>query len=48
MKSKPYMALRSNEDDAMQYAVVDGPSDNFAVVDIKTAIEIGGGYKWAF
>jgi hypothetical protein len=27
-------------------AVVDGPNDNFAVVDIVTAIELGGGYVW--
>lgn len=26
--------------------VTDGPSDNFAVVDLNTAIELGGGYKW--
>jgi hypothetical protein len=26
------------------YAVVDGPSDNFAVVDLRTAIELGCGY----
>jgi len=26
------------------YAVVDGPSDNFVVVDLRTAIELGCGY----
>ena len=26
--------------------VTDGPSDNFAVVDLKTAIELGNGYSW--
>ena len=26
------------------YAVVDGPSDDFAVVDLRTAIELGCGY----
>jgi len=26
-------------------AIVDGPEDNFAVVDLKTAIELGGGYE---
>ncbi len=27
--------------------VVDGPENDFAVVDVNTAIELGGGYKWA-
>jgi hypothetical protein len=26
------------------FAVVDGPSDDFAVVDLRTAIELGCGY----
>lgn len=26
------------------YCVVDGPSDNFAVVDLSTAIDLGQGY----
>ena len=29
------------------YAVVDGPDDNYAVVDLSTAIELGSGYKIA-
>ena len=29
------------------YAVVDGPEDNFAVVDLSTAIELGFGYQIA-
>ena len=29
------------------YAVVDGPEDNFAVVDLDTAIELGFGYQIA-
>lgn len=29
------------------YAVVDGPDDNFAVVDLMTAIELGFGYQIA-
>ena len=28
------------------YAVVDGPTDNFAVVDLDTAIDLGLGYEW--
>ena len=28
------------------FAVVDGPEDGFAVVDLNTAIELGGGYTW--
>ena len=27
------------------YAVIDGPSDNWAVVDLLTAIEFGNGYQ---
>jgi hypothetical protein len=26
--------------------LVDGPDDNFAVVDLQTAVELGGGYRW--
>lgn len=29
------------------FVVTDGPENNWAVVDLKTAIEIGSGYKWA-
>ena len=29
------------------YAVVDGPDDDFAVVDLMTAIELGFGYQIA-
>jgi len=29
------------------FCVVDGPEDNFAVVDLATAIDLGGGYRWA-
>ena len=29
------------------WCVVDGPEDNFAVVDLETAIDLGGGYRWA-
>ena len=29
------------------YAVVDGPEDSFAVVDLSTAIELGFGYQIA-
>jgi hypothetical protein len=27
------------------YCLVDGPSDNFAVVDLSTAIDLGNGYQ---
>jgi hypothetical protein len=29
------------------YVLVDGPSDDFAVVDIKTAIDMDAPYEWA-
>jgi len=28
------------------YVVCDGPEDDFAVMDIESAIEMGMGYKW--
>lgn len=29
------------------WVVIDGPADDFAVVDLGTAIEMGVGYSWA-
>jgi hypothetical protein len=46
MKEKNRACVRAgNRSDC--YCVVDGPEDNFAVVDIDTAIELGGQYEWA-
>ena len=28
------------------YCLVDGPEDNFAIVDLETAINLGGPYEW--
>jgi hypothetical protein len=28
------------------FAVIPGPEDNWAVIDIRSAIEIGSGYRW--
>ena len=28
------------------FCLVDGPEDNWCVVDIMTAIELGNGYEW--
>lgn len=28
------------------FVVTDGPENDFAVMDLKSAIELGGGYKW--
>lgn len=28
------------------FVVTDGPEDDFAVMDLKSAIELGNGYKW--
>ena len=30
------------------YALVPGPSDNWAVLDLSTDIELGSGYEWSF
>lgn len=30
------------------FCLTDGPEDNFAVVDLLTAIELGGTYTWQF
>lgn len=29
------------------YCLVPGPNDNWAVTDLKTAIDLGLGYEWA-
>ena len=29
------------------WVVAEGPEDNFAVLDLDGAIEMGGGYEWA-
>lgn len=29
------------------FCVVDGPEDNYAVVDIETAIDLDIGYEWS-
>lgn len=29
------------------FVLVDGPEDNFAVVDLRTAQDLGTGYQWA-
>lgn len=30
------------------YCVIDGPEDNWAVVDFDTAIEFPGNYEWSY
>jgi hypothetical protein len=30
------------------FALVPGPDDNYAVVDLMTGIELGLGYVWAY
>lgn len=37
---------RANRD-GLIYCVVPGPRDDYAVVDLETAIELGAGYRWA-
>jgi hypothetical protein len=42
-------AMRSKNDshrDGALFVVTDGPEDNFAVMDLKTAIEMELPYKW--
>ena len=46
-KEKNRAARRENKKNDC-YCVVDGPEDDFAVVDIDTAIELGGQYEWSF
>ena len=38
---------RVNREKYAIYCLVDGPEDNFAVVDIHTAIDLGIGYEWS-
>jgi len=33
--------------DGTVYCLVDGPEDNYAVVDLRTAIDLGGPYEWS-
>lgn len=33
--------------DGTLFCLVDGPDDQYSVVDLKTAIELGGPYTWA-
>ena len=33
--------------DGSVYCLVDGPENDYAVVDLRTAIDLGGPYKWA-
>lgn len=40
-------AARKAENKTDIYCVVDGPEDNYAVVDLGTAIDLGGGYHVA-
>lgn len=42
MKNKCARAAKNFKD---IYCLVDGPDNNYAVVDLMTAIELGGGYK---
>jgi len=28
------------------YVITDGPEDNFAIMDLRSAIELGHGYRW--
>lgn len=41
-------AARSAGNKADCYCVIDGPEDNFAVVDLDTAIDHGQPYKWSY
>ena len=34
------------EESFVLYCLVDGPEDNFAIVDLETAINLGGPYEW--
>ena len=38
---------RANRMPGWLWVVTDGPADDFAVVDLRSAIELGVGYSWA-
>lgn len=42
------LAARGAGDKDTTYCVVDGPDDDYAVVDLDTAIDHGQPYEWAF
>lgn len=37
---------RANRMARWLWVLADGPEDNFAVLDLASAIELGGGYEW--
>lgn len=44
LKNRSCRAAGNNRD---IYCLVPGPSDNWAVVDLATAIDLGLGYEWS-
>ena len=44
-----FMAIKNRTTTAKNwvYVVVDGPEDDFAVVDLSTAIELEAPYEWS-
>ena len=51
-KAENWMKMKNNARKLAKnynmFALVDGPEDNFAIVDISTAIEMGMGYRMDF
>lgn len=46
--ARQHMVLRNHvAREGTVYCLVDGPEDNYAVVDLKTAIDLGGPYEWS-
>lgn len=41
------LKTRTNRIRFWSWVVTDGPDNDFAVVDLDTAIELGGGYEWS-
>jgi len=47
-EARDWMAMKNQASrDGNIYCLVAGPSDNWAIVDVKTAIELGGPYEWS-
>lgn len=41
------LAINRTSRDGTIYCLVDGPEDDYAVVDLRTATELGAPYEWA-
>ena len=46
-EERAHLKNRANRMPNWLWVVIDGPADDFAVVDLRTAIEMGAPYSWS-